>query len=145
MACGRVGKAWERSWAAVAVVVLVGVVVLAGSVDSFNRDRPIIKWSPLWLNNYRPRGVLFKRFRDEPIDKWTPGYFSSSPEHYYDQKKDAGGCGRENSLCRFVSVRSGEPREVRCCGALQCVFTGVSFTCADPSSMDLETTENEIY
>ncbi|XP_050697365.1 uncharacterized protein LOC126985889 isoform X2 [Eriocheir sinensis] len=87
MACGRVGKAWERSWAAVAVVVLVGVVVLAGSVDSFNRDRPIIKWSPLWLNNYRPRGVLFKRFRDEPIDKWTPGYFSSSPEHYYDQKK----------------------------------------------------------
>ncbi|KAK8397251.1 hypothetical protein O3P69_004749 [Scylla paramamosain] len=117
---------------------------LSQSAEGFNRDRPIIKWSPLWLNHYRPRGVLYKRIRDDPIQKWSPGFFSSD-DYYYDQKRDAGNCGRENSLCLFVSGRSGEAREIRCCGSLKCVFTGISYTCTDPSSLDMENFENETY
>ncbi|XP_045130518.1 uncharacterized protein LOC123515727 [Portunus trituberculatus] len=143
MACGR-GKAWEaRAWV-VTVALVVVVVALSQHAHAFNRDKPIIKWSPLWLNHYRPRGVLYKRFRDDPIQKWSPGFFSSD-DYYYDQKRDAGNCGRENSLCLFVSGHSGEAREIRCCGALKCVFTGISYTCADPSSLDMENFENETY
>ncbi|XP_068216234.1 uncharacterized protein [Palaemon carinicauda] len=116
------------------------VVLVAGlSVEAFNQDRTIYKWSPLWFNNYYRRGNLYKRFRDEPIQKWSPNYFDNSFAYYYD-KRDGSVCGRENSLCASESKLTGEILTVRCCGVLQCLPTGQAHTCTDPKTAELEDT-----
>ncbi|KAK4306474.1 hypothetical protein Pmani_021700, partial [Petrolisthes manimaculis] len=71
--------------------------------------------------------------QDEPIAKWSPSYFESFSLPY-DQKRDHKACGRENSVCAHVISASGVLVRVRCCGGLQCLPTGSSFTCTDPNT-----------
>ncbi|XP_045617829.1 uncharacterized protein [Procambarus clarkii] len=113
------------------VCVVAGPACLA-SVAAFDQDRVIYKWSPLWFNNHYRRANLYKRFREEPIQKWSPEYLSR-PSHYH-YKRDGSGCGRENSVCAFVSEASGRLVTARCCGALSCLPAGASWTCLDPTT-----------
>ncbi|KAK7021785.1 hypothetical protein SK128_001283 [Halocaridina rubra] len=53
-------------------------------------------------------------------------------------QQDTSGCGRENSLCAFISEITGQAITVRCCGALECLFTGQSYTCTDPKTLDVD-------
>ncbi|XP_042880064.1 uncharacterized protein LOC122258303 [Penaeus japonicus] len=118
------------------LVLLLVALGLVASAAAFNPDRTIYKWSPLWFNNYYRRANLFKRFRDEPIQKWSPMYFDKINE-YLDQKRTGASCGRENSMCVFISDVNKQPVVVRCCGNLQCLFTGSSYTCTDPKTVGL--------
>ncbi|XP_071538847.1 uncharacterized protein [Panulirus ornatus] len=95
------------------------LLLALATVAAFNQDRVIYKWSPLWFNNYYRRANLYKR--------------------------DGSACGRENSLCAFVSEVTEQIRAVRCCGSLQCIYTGPSYTCADPKNGSGSWRDDETY
>lgn len=89
---------------------LFAMTAATAVVGAFNDDKPIYKWSPVWLSSPYDKYPI-KRYKEErPIYKWSPSWL-------YGQ----GYVGKRSAICSPALAACSLSATGQCCPGLDCV------------------------